>query len=143
MKILEIPFELVQILAEARKRNHSNRNKKDSDDLETDFIWTNTPEGYLFWRAVDQANWDQARKICPDLFPVAPLEKTSESTVEEESVRLWPTEETTVTTTDKYAAFLNYVLLVRQISSVEDVINNIESLSLEFELVLTHRKNFL
>src|SRR5688572_21007639 len=61
MKISEIPYKKVR---EAAERNR----EIDDDALNRAFSWKHSPEGVPFWAAVDDGEWDEARKLRPDLF---------------------------------------------------------------------------
>ena len=37
-------------------------------DVNNVLIWGNTTEGIDFWSAVHYENWDEAKRLCPDLF---------------------------------------------------------------------------
>ena len=37
-------------------------------DVNNTLIWGSTTEGIDFWSAVHYENWDEAKRLCPDLF---------------------------------------------------------------------------
>ena len=51
MKIRDIKDKDIQILAEIRRRRQFD-NKE--DDLKRAFVWRLTPEGYEFWKSVNE-----------------------------------------------------------------------------------------
>lgn len=61
MKISEIPYPKVR---EAAERNREN----DDESLDCAFTWKDTLEDWDFWNAIDDGEWDKARKLQPELF---------------------------------------------------------------------------
>lgn len=61
MKISEIPYPKVKAAAEKNQQFPG-------DHLAGAFAWIKSPEGYSFWKPVNNGWWAKAKEICPHLF---------------------------------------------------------------------------
>lgn len=68
MLIKDIKFRRIRKLAKKRLKQQKARWGGEDKGLVDDFVWNDTPEGYLFWSDINVGNYEEEFKLRPDLF---------------------------------------------------------------------------